>query len=79
MHTLVDVPARDSQVINEAVTNARALHLPETIAKAVFTAIINASIPFELCVVCGAFNVSCGDSSPLTRALKFDLFHDLRH
>lgn len=58
MHNLIDVPARDSQVIDGAVTNATSLHLPETIAKAVFTEIINASISFELCVVCVPLNLS---------------------
>ncbi|KAF9485699.1 hypothetical protein BDN70DRAFT_538915 [Pholiota conissans] len=46
----VDVPSRDAQVIKEAVTNAPAVHLPQTIASAVFTAIINASVSFELCI-----------------------------
>jgi hypothetical protein len=68
MHNLVDVPARDSQVIDGAVCNATVLHLPETIAKAVFSAIINASLSFELCVVCVPLNFSRGDRTPLTRA-----------
>lgn len=55
MHNLVDDPARDSQVIDGAVANATSLHLPGTIAKAVFTEIINASVAFELCVVCVLF------------------------
>ncbi|CAA7268802.1 unnamed protein product [Cyclocybe aegerita] len=50
MHDLVDVPARDQQVIDRAVGGAPAVHLPQTIVRAVFTAIINASVPFELCV-----------------------------
>ncbi|KAF8964778.1 chorismate mutase [Flammula alnicola] len=49
-HDTVDVPSRDQQVIDEAVANATGVHLPQTIARAVFTAIINASVPFELCV-----------------------------
>ncbi|KAJ3503389.1 hypothetical protein NLJ89_g8457 [Agrocybe chaxingu] len=50
MRDLVDVPARDRQVIDRAVGGAPAVHLPQTIARAVFTAIINTSVPFELCV-----------------------------
>ncbi|KAF8180119.1 hypothetical protein BJ912DRAFT_855388 [Pholiota molesta] len=46
----VDVPSRDSQVIAAAVASATAMHLPQSIASVVFTAIINASVPFELCV-----------------------------
>ncbi|KDR77214.1 hypothetical protein GALMADRAFT_435941 [Galerina marginata CBS 339.88] len=47
---VVDVPSRDQQVIDEASQNATQFHLPQTIARAVFTAVINASVPFELCV-----------------------------
>ncbi|KAF9530618.1 chorismate mutase [Crepidotus variabilis] len=47
---VVDVPTRDTQVIDGAVQNALAFHLPQTVAKAVFTAIINSSVSFELCV-----------------------------
>jgi len=50
-HDSVDVPARDQQVIDGAEANATAVHLPKTIAKAVFTAIINSSVPFEYCIV----------------------------
>ncbi|KAF8153163.1 chorismate mutase [Crassisporium funariophilum] len=50
MHDLVDVPARDAQVIEQAVTDATAVHLPQSVARAVFAAIINSSVPFELCV-----------------------------
>jgi len=46
----VDVPARDNQVIDEAAGNASYFHLPENIAFAVFSAIINSSVPFERCV-----------------------------
>ena len=49
----VDVPSRDRQVIENAVANATAVHLPETIARAVFTTILNSSVSFELCVVSG--------------------------
>ena len=49
----VDVPSRDQQVIDSAVASAIALHLPQTIARAVFTTILDASISFELCVVSG--------------------------
>ena len=45
------MPARDLQVISGAEVNALAVHLPETVAKAVFTAIINSSVIFEYCVV----------------------------
>jgi chorismate mutase len=50
-HDAVNVPARGKQVINDAEANATAVHLPQTIAKAVFTAIINSSVLFEYCVV----------------------------
>ncbi|KAL2071268.1 hypothetical protein VTL71DRAFT_12503 [Oculimacula yallundae] len=48
----VDVPARDLEVIEGAVNASRTTvpRLPETIARAVFEAIINASVPFEQCV-----------------------------
>ena len=46
----VDVPVRDSQVIDEAAGNASHFHLPENVAFAVFSAIINSSVPFEKCV-----------------------------
>jgi hypothetical protein len=47
----VDVPARDRQVIAQAVETAPQYHLPRVIARAVYSAIINASVNFELCVV----------------------------
>jgi chorismate mutase len=47
----VDVPSRDQQVIDNAVASAIAVHLPQTIARAVFTTILNSSVSFELCVV----------------------------
>ncbi|KAJ3577020.1 hypothetical protein NP233_g30 [Leucocoprinus birnbaumii] len=46
----VDVPTRDQQVIDEAVGNATQFHLPQVIAQGVFSAIINSSVGFELCV-----------------------------
>ncbi|KAH7911327.1 chorismate mutase [Hygrophoropsis aurantiaca] len=46
----VDVPSRDQEVIQGAEANATRYHLPQTIAREVFTAIINASVPFEDCV-----------------------------
>jgi chorismate mutase len=46
----IDVPARDNQVIDEAVGNASHFHLPENMAFAVFSAVINSSVPFEKCV-----------------------------
>lgn len=49
----VDVPSRDQQVLDNAVASAIALHLPQTIARDVFTSILNESISFELCVVSG--------------------------
>jgi chorismate mutase len=52
----VNVPARNQEVIDEAEANANTVHLPQTIAKAVFTAIINASVPFEYCVVRALFS-----------------------
>ncbi|KAH9481714.1 hypothetical protein JR316_0006241 [Psilocybe cubensis] len=47
----VDVPARDQQVIDGAVASAASVHLPATIAGAVFESIISANVPFEECVV----------------------------
>ncbi|KAL0952934.1 hypothetical protein HGRIS_007147 [Hohenbuehelia grisea] len=47
----VDVPARDEQVINDAVADAPKFNLPQTIARAVFTAIIESGVGFEQCVV----------------------------
>ncbi|KAF8803374.1 hypothetical protein BYT27DRAFT_7195690 [Phlegmacium glaucopus] len=55
----VDVPSRDQQVIDSAVTSATALHLPETIARAVFTTILNSSVAFELCVFDTFDSVEC--------------------
>ncbi|KJA25315.1 hypothetical protein HYPSUDRAFT_64895 [Hypholoma sublateritium FD-334 SS-4] len=49
-HDTVDVPSRDLQVIDQAVEDATNVHLPQTIARAVFAAIIEACVPFELCV-----------------------------
>ncbi|QSZ33330.1 hypothetical protein DSL72_002918 [Monilinia vaccinii-corymbosi] len=48
----VDVPARDKEVVEKAVAKAKCLKpkLPAVIARAVFEAIINASVPFEKCV-----------------------------
>ncbi|KUJ18199.1 uncharacterized protein LY89DRAFT_614785, partial [Mollisia scopiformis] len=48
----VDVPSRDLEVIQDAVdaANSTTPPLPATIAKSVFEAIINASVPFEQCI-----------------------------
>ena len=48
----VDVPSRDEAVIEGAVeaSNGTTPPLPETIARGVFEAIINASVPFEECI-----------------------------
>lgn len=54
----VDVPSRDRQVIAQAVENAPQYHLPRVIAKAVYSAIIKASVNFELCVVRGLHYLS---------------------
>ncbi|KAF9450798.1 hypothetical protein P691DRAFT_809496 [Macrolepiota fuliginosa MF-IS2] len=53
-HDTVDVPSRDQQVIEQAIADAPQYNLPQVIADGVFTAIINASVKFELCVVRGA-------------------------
>ncbi|KAF8902589.1 hypothetical protein CPB84DRAFT_1775747 [Gymnopilus junonius] len=73
-HNQVDVPSRDRQVIEGAVANAGAVQLPRTIAGAVFTAIINASVPFELCIV-SAFNYT----NTLHSLHQFDSFHEREH
>lgn len=48
----VDVPIRDQEVIEDAVAKANETmpRLPEVIARSVFEAIINGSVPFEECV-----------------------------
>ena len=50
-YATVDNPTRDAQVVNEAVEEAPAMGLPQTIAAAVFETIINSSVLFEQCVV----------------------------
>lgn len=54
----VDVPSRDAAVVDGAVAaaNSTTPPLPQTIAKGVFQAIIDASVPFEQCV----FEQYCG-------------------
>ncbi|CAL3972882.1 unnamed protein product [Diplocarpon coronariae] len=59
----VDVPSRNTVVIEGAVNSSRETNprLPETIARAVFETIINASVPFEKCIY-GSFEENgCGD------------------
>lgn len=46
----VDNPIRDAQVVDGAVEEAPSVGLPQTIAAAVFEAIINSSVFFEQCV-----------------------------
>lgn len=48
----IDVPSRDAAVIQEAVEKANSTSppLPATVAKGVFAAILNYSVPFEECV-----------------------------
>ncbi|KAB8288187.1 hypothetical protein EYC80_010192 [Monilinia laxa] len=48
----VDVPSRDMEVIDGAVEKAKGTtpRLPETVARGVFEAIIEANVPFEKCV-----------------------------
>jgi hypothetical protein len=48
----VDVPSRDAAVIEGAVADANSTvpPLPVTVARGVFEAILNASVPFEECV-----------------------------
>lgn len=48
----VDVPSRDQEVIEGAVgkANETVPSLPEVIARTVFEAVINGSVPFEECV-----------------------------
>lgn len=48
----VDDPSRDAAVIAGAVAaaNTTASPLPKTIARILFTAILNTSVPFEECV-----------------------------
>ena len=73
------MPSRDEQVINEAVANATAIHLPQTIARAVFTAIINSSVPFELCVVSICIINSLNSKSNAITSAQFDSFHNRGH
>ncbi|PPQ95526.1 hypothetical protein CVT26_008551 [Gymnopilus dilepis] len=46
----VEAPSRDQEIIQGAVLNASAVQLPQTMAEAVFTSIINSSSVFELCI-----------------------------
>jgi hypothetical protein len=48
----VDVPSRDAQVIQGAVAaaNGTTPPLPVVVARGVFEAILNASVPFEECI-----------------------------
>ena len=48
----MDVPARDAAVIDGAVAaaNGTVPPLPVVVARGVFEAILNASVPFEECV-----------------------------
>ena len=48
---VLDVPSRDAEVIERAVTGAVQVHLPQVVARSIFTAIINSSVAFEECVV----------------------------
>ena len=72
-HDAADVPSRDQQVVDDAMANATAFHSPQKIAKAVFTAIINTSEPFELCVVSAAGFYLCYAALNMS---QFDSFHD---
>lgn len=57
----VDNPIRDAQVVDGAVEEAPTVGLPQTIAAAVFEAIINSSVFFEQCVVsCFGFLFALG-------------------
>jgi hypothetical protein len=47
----VSDPTRNAQVIERAINNSVNVHLPQVIADSVYTAIINSSVQFELCVV----------------------------
>lgn len=53
----VDVPARDAEVVEGAVEMAKGTvpRVPEVVARGVFEAVLNASVPFEECVfeACG--------------------------
>ncbi|EAU83997.2 hypothetical protein CC1G_11435 [Coprinopsis cinerea okayama7 len=46
----VNDPTRNAQVIERAINNSVNVHLPQVIADSVYTAIINSSVQFELCV-----------------------------
>lgn len=47
----VDVPSRNTQVIQGAIDGAPAVHLPQIVAQMVFQSIINSSVLFEDCIV----------------------------
>lgn len=47
---VLDVPSRNAEVIERAVAGAPSVHLPQVVARAIFTSIINSSVAFEECV-----------------------------
>lgn len=69
-HDTVDVPSRDRQVIEQAVESAPQYNLPQVIARGVYSAIINASVKFELCVASHP-SLLTKRHMELTRALFF--------
>ncbi|KAG6382056.1 hypothetical protein JVT61DRAFT_693 [Boletus reticuloceps] len=46
----VDDPLRDQQIIQRAMDNATAVHLPQIVAQKVFQSIINSTVEFEECI-----------------------------
>jgi chorismate mutase len=48
---VLNVPSRNEEVVERAVTGAVEVYLPQVVARSIFTAIINSSVVFEECVV----------------------------
>ncbi|TEB25477.1 hypothetical protein FA13DRAFT_1777365 [Coprinellus micaceus] len=48
--SVLNVPSRNEEVVERAVTGAVEVYLPQVVARSIFTAIINSSVVFEECV-----------------------------
>ena len=49
----INDPARNEQVIQGAIDDAPAVHLPQIVGQMVYQSIINSSVLFEECIVRG--------------------------
>ena len=73
----VEAPSRDQEIIQGAVLNASAVQLPQTMAEAVFTSIINSSTVFELCIV--SLQLFSSPHVLFGSLHQFDSFHGRGH